>query len=141
MRKLTSSILITLFFLTTMSSHVCAEDQPGTAAIMAARTFTETLDAGDFTGAWQQTSSINQNYSEQRPDWYIKIVAVRPHLGNVSKRILEKLSRHTSWVGLPDGDYLRVSFTTTFQHKAGSLETVVLVKEKGRWVVSSYHLR
>jgi len=141
MKNLTSAILITLFLFITVPGCSFAENQPDVAAILAAETFTETLDSNDFSTAWQQTSTVNQSYTEQRPDWYIKVTAIRPHLGQVTERTLEKLSRHNSWVGLPDGDYLRVSFTTVFQNKKDSLETVVLVKEKGIWVVSSYHLR
>ena len=141
MKNLTYTLLLTILLFVAIPGYSFAEDQPDVAAIVAAETFTETLDKGDFTGAWQQTSAVNQNYTEQRPDWYIKVVAIRPLLGKVVERGLEKLTRHSSWVGLPDGDYLRVSFTTVFQNKKDSLETVVLVKEKGIWVVSSYHLR
>lgn len=141
MKNLTYTLLLTILLFVAIPGYSFAEDQPDVAAIVAAETFTETLDKGDFTGAWQQTSAVNQNYTEQRPDWYIKVVAIRPLLGKVVERGLEKLTRHSSWVGLPDGDYLRISFTTVFQNKKDSLETVVLVKEKGIWVVSSYHLR
>ena len=141
MKNLTYTLLITILLFVAAPGYSFAEDQPDIAAIVTAETFTETLDKGDFTGAWQQTNTVNQSYAEQRPDWYIKVVAIRPLLGKVIERGLEKLSRHSSWVGLPDGDYLRVSFTTVFQNKKDSLETVVLVREKGIWVVSSYHLR
>ncbi len=141
MKNLTYTLLLTILLFVAIPGYSLAEDQPDVAAIIAAETFTETLDKGDFAGAWQQTSTVNQSYTDQHPDWYIKVVAIRPLLGNVIKRELEKLSRHSSWVGLPDGDYLRVSFTTVFQNKKDSLETVVLVREKGIWVVSSYHLR
>ena len=141
MKNLTYTLLLTILLFVAIPGYSLAEDQPDVAAIIAAETFTETLDKGDFAGAWQQTSTVNQSYTDQHPGWYIKVVAIRPLLGNVIKRGLEKLSRHSSWVGLPDGDYLRVSFTTVFQNKKDSLETVVLVREKGVWVVSSYHLR
>ena len=140
MKKLIYAILVTIFLIVALPGSSLAEDQPDVAAISAAEKFTETLDKSDFSAAWQQTSSVSQSYTDH-PDWFRKIVAVRPLLGQVVERALEKLSRHSSWVGLPDGDYLRVSFTTTFHNKVDSLETVVLVKEQGRWVVSSYHLR
>ena len=110
------------------------------SAIVAAEKFMETLDKSEFKAAWQQTSTVNQSYTSY-PDWFEKIVVVRPHLGKAIKRSLEKLSRHAGWVGLPDGDYLRISFVTVFQNKKDSLETVVLVKEQGNWIVSSHHLR
>jgi hypothetical protein len=140
MKKSLRSILIILILLLTVPIYSSAEEQPDVAAIIAAEGFLKSLDHGDYTAAWKQVSTVNQNYSSP-PEWYTKILAVRPYLGQVTKRSLEKLSRHDSWVGLPDGDYLRISFTTVFQHKKDSLETVVLVKEQGKWVTSSYHLR
>ncbi len=132
-------VLFTLILFSITPIHSFAEPQTDLAAIVTAEKFTETLDKGDFIVAWSQTGAINQSYTNY-PEWFKKILAVRPHLGKVTKRSIEKLSRHASWVGLPDGDYLRVSFTTVFTHKQDSLETVVLMKEQGTWIVSSYLL-
>jgi len=140
MKKSHQSILFILVLLVLVPFHSFAEEQPDVAAIVAAEDFLKCLDHGDFTAAWEQVSTVNRSYASP-PEWYSKILAVRPLLGDVTKRSLEKLSRHASWVGLPDGDYLRISFTTTFQRKKDSLETVVLVREQGKWVTSSYHLR
>lgn len=134
------SLLVVLLLTSAIPTYCSAGQQTEIAAIVTAKTFVETLDKSEFSAAWTQTSSVNQSYTD-RPEWFKKILAARPHLGQVNSRLLEKLSRHTSWVGLPDGDYLRVSFTTVFLNKADSLETVVLVKEQGTWVISSYHLR
>jgi len=140
MKKRSLSILCTLLLLAITSTFCFAEQQTDLAAIVAAENFVQTLDKSEFLAAWNQTGTVNQSYTDH-PEWFKKILAVRPHLGEVTERSLEKLSRHANWVGLPDGDYLRVSFTTAFQHKKDSLETVVLFKEQGIWVVSSYHLR
>ena len=77
----------------------------------------------------------------QYPLWFQKILAVRPHLGQVHIRELKTISHHDGWVGLPDGEYLRLSFSTEFSNKQDSLETLVLINENGLWQVSSYHLR
>ena len=134
------AVLFTLLLFSITPIYCLAEQQTDLAAIVTAEKFVETLDKSEFTVAWSQTSTVNQSYTDH-PEWFKKILAVRPLLGKISKRSLEKLSRHADWVGLPDGDYLRVSFTTIFTHKQDSLETVVLVKEQGTWIVSSYHLR
>lgn len=131
-------LLILFFFISTTDGHA---GQPSASdAIIAAEKFLETIDKNDFSQAWNQTGVINQSYSEH-PDWFKKLLAVRPRLGQVINRSLDKVSHHDSWVGLPDGDYLRVSFQTVFHNKADSLETVVLIREQERWQVSSYHLR
>ena len=140
MKKRYLPILFTLLLLTITPICCFAEQQTDIAAIVAAEKFMQTLDKSEFTVAWSQTGTVNQSYTDH-PDWFKKILAIRPHLGQVIERSLEKLSRHSGWVGLPDGDYLRISFTTVFLNKADSLETVVLVKEQGTWIVSSYHLR
>ncbi|MEA3363730.1 MAG: DUF4019 domain-containing protein [Thermodesulfobacteriota bacterium] len=140
MKKSSLPTLFTLLLLSFTSIYCFAEQQTDLAAIIAAEKFVETLDKSEFSVAWNQTSIVNQSYAGH-PDWFKKILAARPYLGQVQSRSLEKLSRHASWVGLPDGDYLRISFTTLFLNKADSLETVVLIKEQGTWMVSSYHLR
>lgn len=140
MKTLSLPILFTLLLLSINPICCFAEQQTDLAAIVAAEKFAEALDKSEFQAAWQQTGTVNQNYTNH-PDWFEKILAVRPLLGKAIERSLEKLSRHAEWVGLPDGDYLRISFVTVFQHKKDSLETVVLVKEQGNWIVSSYHLR
>ncbi|MCD6581161.1 MAG: DUF4019 domain-containing protein [Desulfuromusa sp.] len=140
MKNLSLAILVTLLLLSIVPTCCLAEQQTDLAAIVAAEKFVEILDKSEFLVAWNQTGIVNQSYTDH-PEWFKKILAVRPHLGQVVERSLEKLSRHAGWVGLPDGDYLRISFTTTFLNKADSLETVVLVKEQGTWIVSSYHLK
>ncbi|MDX2481148.1 MAG: DUF4019 domain-containing protein [Desulfuromusa sp.] len=134
------SVICTLLLLAITPTFCFAEQQTDLTAIVAAEKFVQTLDKSDFLAAWNQTDLVNQSYTDH-PEWFKKILAVRPHLGQVLNRSLEKLSHHASWVGLPDRDYLRVSFTTVFLNKADSLETVVLVKEQGIWRVSSFHLR
>jgi hypothetical protein len=110
------------------------------SAQLVAETFLELLDDHEFPLAWGQTSIVNQSYSDP-PEWFAKILAVRPHLGPVSGRALKTMSQHQSWVGLPDGEYLRLSYSTVFAHKKESLETVVLVREGNNWFISAYHLR
>ena len=133
-------ILFTLLIFSTTPIIALAQQDTGHPAIIAAEQFVETLDKLDFATAWNQTGIVNQSYIDH-PEWYKKLLAVRPHLGHVLKRSIKKLSQYDSWVGLPDGEYLRVSFITTFLNKVDSLETVVLVEEQGEWYVSSYHLR
>ena len=140
MSKLFTSILLLILFFSISAADCHAAQPTASDAIIAAEKFLETIDKNEFSLAWDQTGVINQSYSEH-PDWFKKLLAVRPRLGQVINRSLDKVSHHDSWVGLPDGDYLRVSFQTAFHNKADSLETVVLIKEQGRWLVSSYHLR
>ncbi len=136
-KRLPALLVLFLLLLPTISlSH----DQHESAARLAAEDFLQTLDAQSFDAAWLQTSEINQSY-QHYPFWFQKILAVRPHLGLVNSRGLKTVSHHDGWVGLPDGEYLRLSFATEFSNKQNSLETIVLIKEKGLWLVSSYHLR
>ncbi|MBN1957377.1 MAG: DUF4019 domain-containing protein [Desulfuromonadales bacterium] len=140
MYKSIQSVILSVFFLTVLSIPGFAAEPDELNAIRAAQNFLEILDQSDFSVAWNRTSMVNQSYTNH-PEWFRKILAVRPHLGQVLDRSMEKISLHDGWVGLPDGQYLRVSFKTVFLNKADSLETVVVVKEQGRWLVSSYHLR
>lgn len=140
MHQLTRFIILSILFLSLFSLHSFAAEPDEFGAVNAAKNFLEELDQSEFSAAWNRTSLINQSYTDH-PEWFKKVLAVRPHLGQILKRSLKKISRHEGWVGLPDGQYLRVSFTSVFLNKADSLETVIVVKEQGHWLVSSYHLR
>lgn len=140
MYQLTRLTILSILFISLFSIHSFAAEAEESDAIIAAQSFLETLDQSEFSAAWNRTSLINQSYTNH-PEWFKKILAVRPHLGQILERSLEKISRHEGWVGLPDGEYLRVSFTSVFLNKAESLETVIVVKEQGNWLISAYHLR
>jgi hypothetical protein len=129
--------LITLLLLPTAGYSAKTLDP---SALTAAESFLQMLDNDEYQMAWNQTSIVNQSYHTY-PQWFNKILAVRPHLGYAIERSVAKTSYHSSWVGLPDGEYLRISFSTSFLNKTKSLETVILSREGAFWSVSSYHLR
>lgn len=110
------------------------------AALAAAEDFLALLDNDEYRLAWNQTSIVNQTYLSH-PEWFKKILAVRPHLGHAITRSIAKTSLHSSWVGLHDGDYVRISFSTSFLNKKNSLETVLLSREGQFWRISAYFLR
>ena len=136
--RLAASLI--LFAVILLPFPVFATEPIDPAALSAAENFLHLLDNDDYQTAWAQTNIINQGYTTY-PEWFKKVLAVRPHLGHVIERSLSKTSLHTSWVGLPDGEYVRLSFSTTFLNKAISLETVLLNREGNFWSVGSYHLR
>lgn len=131
---------LAVLILFTITSAQASQTQPDPTGVAAAQQFLVTLDNQEFLSAWNQTGIVNQSY-QTYPEWFKKVLAVRPHLGQALSRVFEKHSEHSAWVGLPDGEYLRISFATSFLNKAEALETVVLVKEQGEWLVSAYFLR
>lgn len=136
--KLATILVLLALFLVPTSSFSAESIDP--SALSAAEGFLNLLDDSEYQLAWSQTSVVNQTYTGY-PEWFRKTLAVRPHLGQTLERTLAKTSRHNSWGGLPDGDYVRISFSTRFLNKADSLETVVLIREGSFWSISGYYLR
>ncbi len=136
--RLASSLILLAVILLPFPAFAAEPIDP--TALSAAENFLYLLDNDDYQTAWALTNIINQGYTTY-PEWFKKVLTVRPHLGHVIERSLTKTSLHTSWVGLPDGEYIRLSFTTVFHNKNNSLETVLLSREGNFWSVGSYHLR
>ncbi len=140
MVKLVIPLFLALSILILPLPSFAHQNAADSTAQQAAEHFLQLIDNSEFQLAFSQTSLINQNYI-QPPEWFNKLVVVRPYLGQASSRVVKTTSYHTGWVGLPDGEYIRISFATVFTNKQNSLESVVLFKEGNSWRVSSYHLR
>lgn len=140
MKKVNLTVVLVFLALLLFPAQGFSSEQPDQAALAVAEHFIDLLDTGEYQLAWAQTSIINQNYTRY-PEWFEKAIAVRPYLGLVLDRYLKTSSWHNTWTGLPDGDYLRISFMTSFFNKTNGLETVVLIREGDIWSVSGYYLR
>lgn len=62
--------------------------------------------------------------------------------GHPQQRTIRSATPRSSMPGLPDGDYVRILFDSSFDYKAAALEVVTPVREAdGTWRVSGYQIR
>ncbi|MBV9617578.1 MAG: DUF4019 domain-containing protein [Verrucomicrobia bacterium] len=98
------------------------------------------VDVGNYGDAYeQQPPRIRAGkMKEQFVRW---MLVRRTPLGYARSRTFLRVVHTHQLIGAPDGDYQKILFKTSFEHRALALEFVVLTSETGSWHVSGYALR
>lgn len=97
-------------------------------------------DEGDWGATWDNASELFKK-SLDKEQWTEKARTVRDPLGKLIERKLLLVKFETALPGVPDGEYVIAQFTTRWEHKAQSIETVSVVKEPdGMWRVTGYFI-
>jgi len=126
-----------LFSGTAMASNPEKEE----AAVLAAKQWLATVDAGKYAEGWKESAEFFRNAvtTEQLEQ---SLRTVRKPLGKlISRKVLTK-SFKTSLPGVPDGEYVVIQFTTSFEHKKAATETVTPMMDlDGKWRVSGYYIK
>jgi hypothetical protein len=132
---------LTLWSFTVPAATPAAAPGPEAAAESAARAWLALLDAGDYGQSWSSASSLfRQKITE--PQWQSAASGTRGPLGALKSRTLRSVTAKSSLPGAPDGQYVVLQFDTSFEHKAGALETVTpMMDSDGKWHVSGYYVR
>ena len=102
------------------------------AARAAALKWLAILDAGDYGAAWDQTAKAFRD-NVKREQWVESLPKTRGALGAAKSRAVEVSSYKASLAGMPEGDYVTVRFSTSFEKKSDAQEIVTLVYEDGAW--------
>jgi hypothetical protein len=118
-----------------------AEETSVKAAEAAATRWLALVDAADYAASWSQASSVFRKQVTEQV-WRAAVSSAR---GSFGKRLARKLSSSrytTSLPGAPDGDYVIIRYTTSFEKKKEAIETVTPMKDTdGVWRVSGYFIR
>ena len=102
------------------------------AARAAAEKWLAVLDSGNYGKAWDQTAkAFRKNVTRQQ--WVESLPKTRGALGAAKSRAVEVSSYKASLAGMPEGDYVTVRFSTSFEKKSDAQEIVTLVYEDGAW--------
>lgn len=138
--KLVASIF-TLLVLAGASPQGSAADTPEADAQAAALQWLGLVDAGDYARSWA-ASATHLKSSVTKEQFATGVAAVRKPLGAVRSRKMASATFTKSLPDAPEGEYVVVKFTTTFEHVANATETVTPVREPdGQWRVSGYYIR
>ncbi|HEY1690913.1 MAG TPA: DUF4019 domain-containing protein [Polyangiaceae bacterium] len=125
------------------TSTAAANDPPGSnekAAQAAAEAWLALVDAGSYGASWTEAASLFKKTIDQ-PGWEKALTGVRAPLGKVVSRKLASATYRTSLPGGPDGHYVVVVYTTSFENKQAATETVTPMKDAdGRWHVAGYFI-
>jgi uncharacterized protein DUF4019 len=117
-----------------------AAPNPNEAAESAALDWLHSVDAGNYAQSWRSASSLfRQKVSESQ--WQSAAASARAPLGTLKSRKLLSATPKNALPGAPDRQYVVIQFASSFEYKAGAIETVTPVMDiDGKWRVSGYYI-
>jgi len=133
MNKLKSLFLATVLF--------SAISVAGTAeGVSSAISWLEVVDSGEYAESWSEASPYFQSQISS-DNWEQALKKVRHPLGKVLSREVTTSSLHTSLPGAPEGNYLVVVFSTSFEQKSSATETVTVSQTGDDWRAVGYFIK
>lgn len=137
----TKTILLSLAFLLFLSSFSVAEQKENESeAIKAAKVFLQLIDGGQYQASWDKTAPLFKSQVSQ-VKWAEMLAGVRPLFGAVISRDSKVAKFSTSLPGVPDGEYVMIQFSTSFEKKSEAVETVTMARVQEEWQVAGYFIK
>ncbi len=121
------------------ASSWAAKTEKEKAAVAVAGKWLALIDTGKYSDSWRDANEYFKKSVKQDP-WENTVRSVRRTTGKmISRKLKNKIDKKPS-PGEPQGQYIIVQYSTSFQNKKSATEEVVTTLDKdGRWKVSGYH--
>lgn len=134
--------MITLFiFILLMACTTSDHPTQEKAAAEVALQWLTLVDSARYQQSWEESAEIFQN-AVSAEGWQKQLERVRGPLGEVLNREVKSTQYATTLPGAPDGEYVIVTFQSSFENKKSAIETVTPMKDaQGIWRVSGYYIR
>lgn len=110
------------------------------AAREAAERWLALLDKKEYGKAWDECATLFQE-RVTRQQWVGGLPTSRGAFGAVKFRRSALTTYKTSLPGAPDGEYVTLGFTTSFETKEDAEELMTMVLEKGAWRATGYLIK
>lgn len=111
------------------------------AAQSAALAWLGLVDQEKYPESWDAAATTFQ-HAVSRDNWGHAVAGVRGPLGQRLTRQLQSAELKTSLPGVPDGKYVVLEFSSSFEHQATATETVTPMQEAdGSWKVAGYFIK
>lgn len=124
-----------------LSSNAMANEEKEDKAVEAAKTWLRLIDEGKYAESWE-TAAVYFKNSLAKDKWEQMLTPVRKPLGKLVSRELKSTTYMESISGAPDGEYVVIQFTTSFENKKSGVETVTpMLDNDGKWRVSGYYIK
>lgn len=133
MTKLIRAFIVMVFFSATT---VAGTDTGVSSAIK----WLNVVDSGEYVESWSEAAPYFQTQISS-DQWDQALKKVRKPLGKVVSREVKASSSHTSLPGVPEGDYVVVVLSTSFEHKSSATETVTVGKVGNDWRAIGYFIK
>ena len=132
MNKLKASFWVMVLF-----SSFCIAGM--TEGVPSAVKWLEVVDSGEYVKSWDIAAPFFQTQISS-DEWVQALEKVRRPLGKVITREVTGSSSHTSLPGVPDGEYIVVVLSTSYEHKSSATETVTVSKVDDGWRSVGYFI-
>ena len=120
---------------------MAAEPEKEKAAVSAAEKWLSLVDEGKYGESWKEAAEYFRN-AVKPEQWEQSAQAVRKPLGKLVSRKMKSTTYKTSLPGAPDGEYVVIEFSASFENKNSAIETVTPMMDKdGKWRVSGYYIK
>jgi hypothetical protein len=142
MQTFRAQVVIAVVILGLCSAdHCLASEEKESMAITAAHAWLALVDEGKFGESWESASTYFKN-SVPKAKWDQMLNAARTPLGSLVARKLKSAKFTESLPGAPDGEYVVIRFSTSFEKKQSAIETITpMFDSDGVWRVSGYFIK
>ena len=134
------TLLLTVAVLTCCTAKVATgtvEDD----ADKAAQKWLGLVDAAKYEKSWEIAAPTFKKVMSKE-GWKKIAIAVRGPLGQLKSRKLKSATATKTLPGAPDGNYVVLQYTSSFEHKADAVETVTPALGVNKvWQVSGYQIK
>ena len=134
-------ILIALLIIFLPLFNERPDKEKAAAASAAAEAFLHLVDTDQYAKSWQISASLLKGkISEQ--EWVDQLQRTRAITGALVERTQDSISYSTSAKDSPEGEYVLITFDTTFKAKSEVSELVTVMLDKDNtWRVAGYFIK
>ncbi|MEI9941558.1 MAG: DUF4019 domain-containing protein [Pseudomonadota bacterium] len=111
------------------------------AATTAAQSWLALVDQEKYDESWNAAATIFKS-AVTEATWQDDMSRAREPLGKLATRQLKSAEFETTLPGAPDGEYVVIQFSSSFENNPAAVETVTPTRESdGTWRVSGYFIK
>jgi hypothetical protein len=138
-RVITSLSLVMIMGFAGCSSP--SNPQAEAAAVTAAQAWLSLVDSEKYTESWEDAAQFFKG-AVAKEQWIQAMQSGRKPFGKNISRELKSTRYRTTMPGAPDGEYVIIQFTASFENKKSAVETITPMLDKdGKWRVSGYYMK
>lgn len=136
------SLLVFALISLTLIAAVRADDTSATAqATAAAGDWLTVLDAGEYGKSWGDAAAVMRK-NLTKAQWERAAGDVRRQTGALKSRELQSAQPAQELPGVPAGDYVVLTYRSSFANAPAATETVTPMREAdGKWRVAGYRVK
>ena len=141
MKLIRITSILTCLFATTAGLRADINAEREEVATKVASQWLPLVDEGKVAESWNAAGPYLQR-AVSKEAWEAQLGVMRKPLGAMVSRHPRGATFKKREGMVPDGDYVTVTFETSFTNKDKAVETVnVVLQPDGSWKVSGYHIQ